>query len=173
MIPARVDKKDSHPEFSSPDNKGHTPIWGWTPACSQAVTIQVYSQRTFRGLRHERAHCDRRHFKRIEFDARTELGQGEFIWPVKLIDLSLKGLLIEKAGAVAGKSGTGFFCRYSSERRRRNQDGCAADPRRLRPARISLQAHQPGVHRASAAVDRVQSGGSAGVERELGALIEI
>jgi hypothetical protein len=25
MIPARVDKKDSHPEFSSPDGKGHTP----------------------------------------------------------------------------------------------------------------------------------------------------
>jgi len=39
---------------------------------------------------------DRRRFKRIAFDARTELSQGEFIWPVKLIDLSLKGLLIEK-----------------------------------------------------------------------------
>ncbi|MFL1528127.1 PilZ domain-containing protein [Pseudomonas sp. O230] len=40
--------------------------------------------------------ADRRRFKRIAFDARTELCQGEFIWPVKLIDLSLKGLLIEK-----------------------------------------------------------------------------
>ena len=40
--------------------------------------------------------ADRRRFKRIEFDARTELCQGDFIWPVKLIDLSLKGLLIEK-----------------------------------------------------------------------------
>ena len=39
---------------------------------------------------------DRRRFKRIAFDARTELSQGEFVWPVKLIDLSLKGLLIEK-----------------------------------------------------------------------------
>ena len=39
---------------------------------------------------------DRRRFKRIAFDARTELSQGEYIWPVKLIDLSLKGLLIEK-----------------------------------------------------------------------------
>jgi len=27
MIPARVDKKDSHPEFSSPDGKGHTRYW--------------------------------------------------------------------------------------------------------------------------------------------------
>ncbi|KJZ58506.1 PilZ domain-containing protein [Pseudomonas fluorescens] len=39
---------------------------------------------------------DRRRFKRIAFDARTELSQGEFVWPVKLIDLSLKGVLIEK-----------------------------------------------------------------------------
>lgn len=45
--------------------------------------------------------ADRRRFKRIAFDARTELSQGEFIWPVKLIDLSLKGLLIE-ARAMAG-----------------------------------------------------------------------
>ncbi|QKG66986.1 PilZ domain-containing protein [Pseudomonas sp. B14-6] len=40
--------------------------------------------------------ADRRRFKRIAFDARTELSQGELTWPVKLIDLSLKGLLIEK-----------------------------------------------------------------------------
>ena len=40
--------------------------------------------------------ADRRRFKRIAFDARTELCQGEFIWPVKLIDLSLKGILIER-----------------------------------------------------------------------------
>ena len=40
--------------------------------------------------------ADRRRFKRIAFDAKTELSQGEHVWPVKLIDLSLKGLLIEK-----------------------------------------------------------------------------
>ena len=40
--------------------------------------------------------ADRRRYKRIAVDARTELSQGELIWPVKLIDLSLKGLLIEK-----------------------------------------------------------------------------
>jgi hypothetical protein len=40
--------------------------------------------------------AERRRFKRIAFDARTELSQGEFTWPVKLIDLSLKGLLIER-----------------------------------------------------------------------------
>lgn len=40
--------------------------------------------------------ADRRRFKRIAFDARTELSQGQLKWPVKLIDLSLKGLLIEK-----------------------------------------------------------------------------
>jgi hypothetical protein len=42
------------------------------------------------------SHEDRRRFKRIAFDARTELTQGSRSWPVKLIDLSLKGLLIER-----------------------------------------------------------------------------
>ena len=40
--------------------------------------------------------ADRRRFKRIAFDAKAELSQGEHVWPVKLIDLSLKGLLIER-----------------------------------------------------------------------------
>jgi hypothetical protein len=40
--------------------------------------------------------AERRRFKRIAFDARTELSQGESTWTVKLIDLSLKGLLIER-----------------------------------------------------------------------------
>jgi len=40
--------------------------------------------------------ADRRRFKRIAFDARTDLSQGESTWPVKLVDLSLKGLLIER-----------------------------------------------------------------------------
>ena len=40
--------------------------------------------------------AERRRFKRIAFDAKTELSQGEYIWPVKLIDLSLNGLLIDK-----------------------------------------------------------------------------
>ncbi|MEE1890111.1 PilZ domain-containing protein [Pseudomonas carassii] len=41
------------------------------------------------------SHDDRRRFQRIAFDAPTELRQGERHWPVKLLDLSLKGLLIE------------------------------------------------------------------------------
>ena len=40
--------------------------------------------------------ADRRRFKRIAFDARTELSQGEHRWPVQMIDLSLKGLLIQR-----------------------------------------------------------------------------
>lgn len=39
---------------------------------------------------------DRRRFKRIPFDARTELKQGEHTWSATLLDVSLKGLLIEK-----------------------------------------------------------------------------
>lgn len=40
--------------------------------------------------------ADRRRFKRIAFDARTELSQGEHRWSVELIDLSLKGLLVQR-----------------------------------------------------------------------------
>ncbi|MFJ9994237.1 PilZ domain-containing protein [Pseudomonas putida] len=39
---------------------------------------------------------ERRRFQRIDFDAPTELRQGEQRWPVKLLDLSLKGLLVER-----------------------------------------------------------------------------
>ncbi len=40
--------------------------------------------------------AERRRFTRIGFDAHTELQQGPHRWPVTLIDLSLKGLLIER-----------------------------------------------------------------------------
>ena len=53
--------------------------------------------------------ADRRRFKRIEFDARTELSQGALTWPVKLIDLSLKGLLIEKPEPWLGNSAQHFL----------------------------------------------------------------
>ncbi|NUU34273.1 PilZ domain-containing protein [Pseudomonas sp. C2B4] len=53
--------------------------------------------------------ADRRRFKRIAFDAKTELSQGEYIWPVKLIDLSLKGLLIERPEPWLGNPQEDFF----------------------------------------------------------------
>ncbi|HHS7812854.1 PilZ domain-containing protein [Pseudomonas fluorescens] len=53
--------------------------------------------------------ANRRRFKRIAFDARTELRQGEYIWPVKLIDLSLKGLLIERPEPWLGDREQDFF----------------------------------------------------------------
>ncbi len=52
--------------------------------------------------------ADRRRFKRIAFDARTELRQGEHTWPVKLIDLSLKGLLIERPAPWLGNPQQNF-----------------------------------------------------------------
>ena len=53
--------------------------------------------------------AERRRFKRIAFDAGTELSQGEYIWPVKLIDLSLKGLLIERPEPWLGDPAEDFF----------------------------------------------------------------
>ena len=40
-------------------------------------------------------HQERRRFQRVAFDAPTELRQGARSWPVELLDLSLKGLLIK------------------------------------------------------------------------------
>jgi hypothetical protein len=42
------------------------------------------------------SHAERRRFKRIAFDAKTELSQEQNFWPVQLVDLSLKGLLIQR-----------------------------------------------------------------------------
>lgn len=39
---------------------------------------------------------DRRRFQRFEFDAETELVQGQGHWPVQLHDLSFKGLLVHR-----------------------------------------------------------------------------
>ena len=50
------------------------------------------------------SHTERRRFKRIAFDAKTELKQGEMQWQVALIDLSLKGLLIERPEPWAGNA---------------------------------------------------------------------
>ncbi|MGY1954435.1 PilZ domain-containing protein [Pseudomonas pergaminensis] len=39
---------------------------------------------------------DRRRFRRIAFDARTTIAQDGWNWPVQLVDLSLKGLLVQR-----------------------------------------------------------------------------
>lgn len=47
-------------------------------------------------------HAERRRFKRIAFNARTELCQGAHRWPVTLVDLSLKGALVRQPEAWSG-----------------------------------------------------------------------
>ena len=50
----------------------------------------------------KRTFNERRKFSRILFDAHVELAQGEFHWRATLLDISLKGLLIQQTlpGAV-------------------------------------------------------------------------
>jgi hypothetical protein len=55
------------------------------------------------------SHEDRRRFKRISFDAKTELTQGDKSWAVHLIDLSLKGLLIERPSPWLGNRAKPFI----------------------------------------------------------------
>ncbi|MFS2123330.1 PilZ domain-containing protein [Pseudomonas sp. Pseusp97] len=41
-------------------------------------------------------HDERRRFRRIAFDAGTEISQGDQRWKVTLLDLSLQGLLVQR-----------------------------------------------------------------------------
>ncbi|RYY01563.1 MAG: PilZ domain-containing protein [Gammaproteobacteria bacterium] len=41
---------------------------------------------------------ERRRFRRIDFDARVEVAQGDSNWQAQLLDISLKGLLLSKLG---------------------------------------------------------------------------
>ena len=52
---------------------------------------------------------ERRRFRRIAFDATAELRQNGSEWPVKLVDLSLKGLLIERPEPWLGDAQQDFF----------------------------------------------------------------
>ncbi len=54
---------------------------------------------------------ERRRFQRIEFDAATELAQGERRWPVELHDLSLKGLLVRRPAGWSADAGQPFEAR--------------------------------------------------------------
>lgn len=46
--------------------------------------------------RHNTDDSERRKFSRILFDAHVELAQGEFHWRASLLDISLKGLLLQQ-----------------------------------------------------------------------------
>lgn len=54
------------------------------------------------------SHNERRRFKRIAFDAKTILSQGEHSWPVQLVDLSLKGMLIQRPDPWQADTGQAF-----------------------------------------------------------------
>ncbi|WP_242171685.1 MULTISPECIES: PilZ domain-containing protein [unclassified Pseudomonas] len=51
---------------------------------------------------------DRRRFRRIAFDARTTIAQDGWNWPVQLVDLSLKGLLVQRPDDWQGNRAEAF-----------------------------------------------------------------
>ncbi|MGR3888655.1 PilZ domain-containing protein [Pseudomonas sp. 1152_12] len=51
---------------------------------------------------------DRRRFRRIAFDARTNITQNGWNWPVILLDLSLKGLLVQRPDDWQGNRAESF-----------------------------------------------------------------
>lgn len=56
---------------------------------------------------------ERRRFIRIPFDAHTLITQADATWEVQLLDISLKGLLIERPDGWAGQPAQPFEARVS------------------------------------------------------------
>ncbi len=54
-------------------------------------------------------HDERRRFKRVSFDAKTQISQGDHSWSVKLIDLSLRGALIQRPSDWTADPGKHFL----------------------------------------------------------------
>ncbi len=59
---------------------------------------------------------ERRRFQRIEFDAATELSQGDKTWSVELHDISLKGLLVGRPQRWDGNPAQPFIATLSLDR---------------------------------------------------------
>ena len=57
-------------------------------------------------------HADRRQYKRIAFDAPAVLSQDANVWQVRLVDLSLHGLLIEKPSPFEGDPEQPFVIKF-------------------------------------------------------------
>lgn len=56
---------------------------------------------------------ERRRFQRIAFDAATVLSQGDHQWPVELLDISLRGLLVRCPAIWHGDPQQPFTARLS------------------------------------------------------------
>ena len=117
--------------------------------------------------------AERRRFKRIAFDARTELSQGEYIWPVKLIDLSLKGLLIERPEPWLGDPAQDFFVEiHLSDQIDITMDVHLAHEDHGQLGFVCRHINLESIQRLRRLIE-LNLGDEAELERELGALIEL
>jgi hypothetical protein len=117
--------------------------------------------------------ADRRRFKRIAFDARTDLSQGEFTWPVKLIDLSLKGVLIERPDPWLGNPQQDFLVDiHLSEDVDITMDAQLAHDDHGQLGFVCLHISLESIERLRRLIE-LNLADEVELERELGALIEI
>ncbi|MDE1168226.1 MAG: PilZ domain-containing protein [Pseudomonas sp.] len=119
------------------------------------------------------SHAERRRFKRIAFDAKTELTQGRFTWPVKLIDLSLRGMLIERPSPWLGDAKLPFIVHIHLS---------DAIEVRMDAELVHEEPDRLGFHCLHIGLDSIEHlrriielnlGDTKELERELGALIEV
>jgi hypothetical protein len=117
--------------------------------------------------------ANRRRFKRIAFDARTELSQGADSWPVKLIDLSLKGLLIERPEPWQGnKEGIFSIKIHLSEQDEINMEVHLTHEDQAQLGFVCQHISLESISNLRRLIE-LNLGDTAELERELGALIEV
>lgn len=59
-------------------------------------------------MSHASTHDERRRFQRFQFEGTVKLYSDKAMWETKLVDISLKGVLIEHPAKWNGKAGTSY-----------------------------------------------------------------
>jgi hypothetical protein len=119
------------------------------------------------------SHAERRRFKRIAFDARTEITQGHLTWPVKLVDLSLHGLLVQRPSPWLGDPSLPFIVHiHLSESVEVRMDAELRHDDNGQLGFVCLHIGLESIEHLRRLVE-LNLGDSQELERELGALIEV
>ena len=115
---------------------------------------------------------EKRHFTRIAFDASARLTRGDSDWPAKLMDISLKGALLEQPAGSALEKGdpVSLYLLLSDEETEIRMEGHVAH---LENQHVGIACNHMDVDSAShlRRIVELNTGNEALLEREIEALV--
>lgn len=115
---------------------------------------------------------EKRHFTRIAFDASARLIRGDNDWPTQLLDISLKGALVEQPTGAALQSGEAvtLYLLLSDEETEIRMEGHVAH---VEQAHVGIVCDNLDVESAShlRRIVELNTGNEALLEREIEALV--